>query len=439
MRRERRGILVLASLVSAIAVLATGCSSGGGATPQSQAEFAPAKEGEKVELTVWFGREDFIPDDAFASFMEEYPHITVKTDVVPIEQIATNFIRQSKAGNAPDIIQPEAGATASLGLRGLLYDTTPIMEQWKKDDPELYDSLADAAWELASYDDVPHGVTLFHDADWNVYRADVLAELDLDVPKTWDDVLDVAQTITEKTDMYGYGLDGARDRAPERDKAIFAQMGGQWEDGVMQIDSDAGRYWLDFYQELVLREVIDPATIALTWPDYVQNFAEGQHAMGVMSRNVFLENLAPLIEYGEQWAINPVPYVRPGGEDEARLLSRGWPYLVGASTEHPYEAGLLLQYLAADEQALSVAVRYQPTSNSRAMEDAAYLGANPWGADLAEPYGDLAARPKHPNQAAMDEVIRDAMQEALTDPQADVAEMAKKYQKRLNELAAEVG
>ena len=429
----------LAAATAAGITMAALAACSGGPAPTASTEYGPVPDGEQVELTVWFGREDFMADDKFQSFMAEYPHITVKTDVVPVEQIATNFIRQAQAGAAPDVIQPEAGATAALAERGLLYDLTPIIEDWKKADPELYAALAQSSWDQASHKGVFHGVTMFQDTDWNIYRADVLEELGLPVPTTWDEVLDTAEAVTKaKPGMYGYGLDGARDRAPERDKGMFAQMGGQWVDGVMQIDSDAGRYWLTFYQQLMARGVIDPGTIALTWSDYVANFADGQVAMGVMSRNVWLENLAPRITYGEQWKIKTEPYTRPGAEADARFLARGWPFLVSASTKHPYEVGLLLRYLADDEQALSVAVRYQPTTNSRAMENPAYLADNPWGVELAEPTQTLEARPKHANQAALDEVIRDAIQEALSNPTADVAEMSTRYQKRLNEVAAEV-
>jgi hypothetical protein len=40
--------------------------------------------------------------------------------------------------------------------------------------------------------------------------------------------------------------------------------------------------------------------------------------------------------------------------------------------------------------------------------------------------------------AAMDEIIRDAMQEALSDPDADVTEMSERYQTELDAAAAEV-
>lgn len=433
-RSRFMGILGVASITLGLAASAD--ASGG--EQLDRPDFAPAPDGEDVEITIWFGREDFLPDDAFESFMEQYPHITVKTDVVPLEEIPTNFIRQFEAGDAPDIIQPADSAVPALAVRGMLYDSTPIIEEWANTNPDLYGVMSTSAWDVSAYEGTPYGLTLHLAADWNVFRPDVLADLGLEEPETWDDVLDVAEAITEQTDMYGYGLDASRSRSPDRDKSIFAQMGGQWVDGVMQIDSEAGHYWLNFYQELAAREVIDPATIALDFPDYVQNFADGRHAMGVMSQNVYLEDLEPMMTYGEQWLVRTTPYTRPGGEAEARYLARGWPYLVSAETEHPYEVGLVLQYLATDEQALSVAIRYQPASNTRVMASEEYLTQNPWGEDLVEPSNNLAVRPTHVQQAAMDEVIRDAMQDALSYPDTDVAEMAARYQAELDALAAEV-
>jgi hypothetical protein len=67
---------------------------------------------------------------------------------------------------------------------------------------------------------------------------------------------------------------------------------------------------------------------------------------------------------------------------------------------------------------------------------AATSAASRWS--LLEPWENLAVRPFHPNQVAMDEVIRDAMQEALRDPEADVQEMASRYQQQLDDLADEI-
>ena len=428
--------------VAGVAVLALGLAACGSDAEEGgdQAALAvePAGEDEQVELTVWFGRAEFIPDDAFETFHDEHPNIRVNADVIPLEQIPADFIRVQDAGNTPDIIQPDSGDVGILSLRGLLLDITEILEIWEEEDPDLYNAMTDTAWDLASYQGVPYGLALHHGVYWANYRPDVLDDLGLDVPTTWDEVLEVGKVISEETDMYGYTLNASRDQTPEWDKAIFAQMGGQWVDGVMQIDSEVGHYWLNWYQRAMEDGVIDPDTIAYAWPDLIRNFSQGQAAMAIISRNVFVQDIAPDLDYGTEWLIRPEPWVKPGSEDDARYITQGWPYFVSAATEHPYEVGLVLRYLADDEQAFSVAERYQPVSNSRVMGSAEYLEGAPWGEDMLEPWDNLEVRPFHPNQAAMDEVIRDAMQEALTDTTADVEEMAARYQQQLDDLADEI-
>ncbi len=427
-----RGTLVLTFLLSMVGVMVF---AGGAQEEPDERPFGPAPDGEEVEITVWFGRQEFIPDDAFASFREQYPHIQVNADVVPLEQIPAAFIRDFDAGAAPDIIQPEAG-NADLAIRGTLYDATPILEAWERENPDLYNAMTPTAWEMASHDGTPHGLALHHGVYWNLYRKDVLEELGLDVPTTWEDVLDVGEVISRETDMYGFVLNASPEQTPEWMKNHFAQMGGQWVDGVMQLDSEAGHYLLNWYQRAMQRGVISPDTIAYSWPDMIRFFAQGEAAMATISRNVFVPEIKPVLEYGTEWEINTNPYVRPGGENEARWITNGWPYLVSSATQYPYEVGLVLQYLADDPQAYSVARRYQPVSNARVMSSPEYVAELPWGETLVEPWGGLEVRPYHLNRAVMDEILRDAQHEALNNPDADVAEMAARFQAMLDEAAA---
>lgn len=431
---KRLGVCVLLLLMISVPVFA----GGGREQVREEAVFQPAPEGERVEITIWFGRDAFIPPDAFKSFMEKHPNIVVHVDVVPLEQIPAAFIRDFQAGVAPDIIQPDAGDAANLSTRGMLYDITPILEYWEENNPDLFNVMTPTAWEMASYQGVPHGLALHHGVYWNLYRKDVFEELGLDIPTTWEDVLDVGQIISEETDMYGFILNASRDQTPEWMKNHFAQMGGQWVDGVPQLDSEAGHYLLNWYQRAVKRGVIDPDTIAFSWPDMINFFAQGTGAMATISRNVFVNAIEPFIQYCDHWGLIVEPYVRPGGEADARWITNGWPYFVSSATRYPYEVGLVLQYLADDPQSLEVALDYQPASNSRVMSSDEYFAQIPWGEILVEPWGELEVRPYHINQAAMDSLLRDAQHEALRNPDADAREIARKYQARMDEAAAAV-
>lgn len=326
---------------------------------------------------------------------------------------------------------------AALSIRGMLYDTTAMQADWKQADPDLYNAMAPMAWEMASHDGKPHGLALYQGVFWNVYRTDQLAKAGVKVPETWEDVLNVAKTVKDKTGLWAFGINGSRDQTPEWDKQLFAQMGGEWKDGVMQIDSEAGHYWLNWYQRAVKMGVISPDSVAYTWSDLIRNFAQDKTAMAQISSNVYTKDVVPELTYGTQFDVKPKPITRPGGEAQARYISSGWPFLVSSQTKHPYEAGLLLRYLADDEQAKSVSIRYQPTTNTRVMTSPDYLKKNPWEAKLVDTWKKVELRPFHAAQSQMNGVIRDAMQEALANPDANVAEMAKKYQKALDDLAAQ--
>lgn len=412
------------------------------AVTPAQADYtaACANEIDSAEVQIWFGRDGFIPDDAFETFRERYPQIEVRVDAIPLEQQPADFVRKFGSGDSPDIIQPEFSEIGVLARRGMLMDVTPILEEWQSSNPDLYEAMTPTAWEMASFEGTPHGLALHHGVYWNVYRADVLEELGLELPQTWDDVLTVGQAISEAKDaegggMYGYTLNASASQTPEWSKSRFAQMGGEWVDGVMQIDSEAGHYWLEWHQRAVKMGVVSPNTIAFEWPDVVSNFRGEKAAMAQMSRNAFPTDLAPYLEYGAKWEINPAPYAMPGHEDAARYVTNGWPYVVSAEAQSPCAVGLVLQYLADDPQSLSEAVRYQPVSNGRVLASAEYLEVAPWGEVMVEPWGELEVLPYHANQVAMNRVIREAMQDAILNPDKDVAEMAAEYQEKLDELA----
>lgn len=189
--------------------------------------------GTPVDVRIWFGREQFMPDDRFRSF-----HAA----------------------------------------------------------PDLFDVMTDTAWDMASFEGTRHGLALHHGVFWNVYRQDAFDELGLALPKTWDEVLDAAVAISEArraSGMYGYTLNASNAQPPVFDRSRFAQMSGQWVDGVMQIDSPAGHYWLHWMQRAVRRGAVSPNTIAFDWQDVITNFRNGLAGMATISRNLHPIDIAP--------------------------------------------------------------------------------------------------------------------------------------------------
>ena len=384
-----------------------------------------------VEITMWFGRQDFIPADAFETFHAEHPNIRVTWDVIPLEEAPTEFIRNFRAGRAPDLWQVGADRVGSLAPQGLLQDMSEPFARWQEEDPDSYNDMAPVAFGIASYEGVPYGLGLHVGPYWYVYRKDLFEEAGIPVPQTWDDVLEAGRQL-RTADRIGFSLIGSRAHDPMWFQAKFMAMGGEWVDGIPQLDSEAGIYLLNFHQELMRDNIAHPETLSWNSGEMRAAFIGGNAAQAPIGDNIFT-TINSSLAWDDQWAATVLP-PRPGAEDANRQMAPSWPYFVSANTEHPYEASLVLRYLARADIVQEVALRYQPTTVGSVMSDPEYTEAKPWASQFAEPFANLVPLPAHPRQPQIYELLLDAMQEALQNPNADPAVIAANYQARLDAL-----
>lgn len=391
----------------------------------------PEREDGVVELTVWFGRNDFIPDDRFASFHERHPNIRVNVDVVPLEDALEQASMAASAGQAPDILQIDSRRLAPLAEAGMLRDISDVLAAWRSEDPETYNAISGTGWEHAIHKGVPHGVALSAGPFNHVYRIDWMEEAGLDIPQTWEEVLDVARALNEGENRRGYALRGPTSSVWFH--SHFQAMGGQFdENGVIQLDSEAGIYALAFYQTLVREELLSEDVLAWGSGDMRAAFITGRAAQAPIGTNIF-PDIQEELAYGVDWGATPPPY-REGARDEWQYSSLGWPHLVMRDTNHPEEVGLVLRYLAEHDNAMSVAVRYQPTTVLSVYEDPAFIQANPWAEEFIAPFDTMVRVPSHERHEDMNDLIQDAMGEVMSDTRVDPADVAAKYQARLDAL-----
>jgi len=327
--------------------------------PDHEAE--AADDAEEVVVNVWFGRDNWIPTDKFETLRQRYPHITVNTDIIPLEDATTEYLRAHGAGQAPDIVSVESTERVPLARAGTLRDMTDMFDRWREEDPELYDTLQDIAWEDGSWDGVPYGVALSSQTAWYAYRVDLFEGAGLDPPKTFDDVLDAARMLSEP------GLNGlcivlSRRRGTRAELfQHFMAMGGQFEDGIPVLDSDAGHALVDFLQTLTREGLITEESYAWGSGDMRGAFISGNCAMAEGSPNV-LPTWAEDQPWREFWDVVPTPHRADAPETFQQAIA-SWGWYVNSETEHPYEASLVLRYLAEPEFLGEVHRRYVPTSS----------------------------------------------------------------------------
>ena len=384
-----------------------------------------------TEITVWFGRENFIPADKFESFHAENPDIRVSTDVVPLEQSVADTIRAAQANRAPDIVQTPADGLAPLVAQGAVQPIDDLLEQWKQNDPASYNDLSPTAWEMASLEGKTYGVTLFAGPFWYTYRSDWLQEAGKDVPKTWDEVLEFARYARDQGHI-GYSVIGSRAHDPVWFLATFMAMGGEFENGVPQLDSEAGRYLISFYQTLVREKLVSPDVLAWDSGAMRAAFINGEAAQAMIGDNIY-NTINETLTWGQQWN-GSAPPSRPGAEDAKRTMTLGWPFLVTDDVENREAVIKVLQYLAKSENVAEVSARYQPGTVLSVFGSESYNKTKPWAAQFAPEFGKLTPLPTHPRQSQIYQILLDAMQAALQNPDADPVTITAEHQQKIAEL-----
>ncbi|WP_416150124.1 ABC transporter substrate-binding protein [Salipaludibacillus sp. HK11] len=435
------GIMIL--LLSAILVGCGGTENTGGPDNVDENENTGENDGNEVSegddedkvVSIWFGREQFIPDDQFDKFHEENPGITVEWDVIPLEQAVADYLRNHNAGNAPDMVQIFHEYSQTLAVQEAALDMTPYYEQWEEEDPDSYNNLMSQAFDIPSYEGRPYGLAVHAAPYWMAYRKDWFEEAGIAEPESWDDVLDAARTLKDdghlSNQQYGFVTPGDRTTPPLWFSSMFMSMGGQYSDtGLPVVDSDAGEYIVDFHQTLV-REGLTSNEV-LSWDSGAMrgSFMSGNAAMIPEAFNMFAA-FQDELEYGTEWEGMVQPH-RPGGEDDFRVNMFSWPLIVNSDTEHPEEVVKVLQYLTDTEIVRDVAMGYQPTTNAEVMEE--YFEVNEWSHGFEEAFASGVVLPSHLRQPEVYDILGEMVQEALSNYDSDPSEIVQEYQEKLNEL-----
>jgi raffinose/stachyose/melibiose transport system substrate-binding protein len=321
--------------------LLAGCSSNSSNTESADG---------KVELT-FFHR---WPNEPYKSYYKEIidefekqnPDIKVK------EITALNDDYKQKANvilgndNPPDIFFSWVGEYGEKFIRdGIALDITDYMEQDKK----WSDQLIASQVEQFKKDDKVYGVPLFTDSKLFFYNKDLFKELNIEAPTTWEEFIQVLETIkkTETTPLL------LGNKSP-------------WA---------AAHYITALNQRTVPQEVLEKdfsyQGAELTDPGYVESleklqellpyFNENPNALGhEEARNLFLGGKAGImfletmeIEYMDdaqfKWDTFKLPAIEGAKGDQEGLIGAPEGFMVSKASKHPEEAIKFLKFLTSKE------------------------------------------------------------------------------------------
>lgn len=336
----RYGGLGLAG-VGLLGTAACGGSGGGSGTGGS------GSSGLSGSIEVWImqpGSEELqgLLDGFARDFEEENSGTTVNLQFVPWGNAHDQFVTAIGGGQVPDVAEMGTTWTPEFGALGAF----TAQEESDFDADKYVSSLT----ESGTIDGAVYGLPWYGGARSLIYRADILDELGLEAPGTWDQVAEVGEAIKSETEMFPFGLAGNYRHlflpmVWQFGGEIATQSDGSWKS---QMASSEAVEAFSFYGDLFREREFSPSS-ALNW-DSVElrgAFENGDVAMivsGGWDVPSILEN-APDLEGKLGTALNPEG---PGGGRDA--FAGGSHLVVFEGSQNKEVANAFARFMLAPER-----------------------------------------------------------------------------------------
>jgi ABC-type glycerol-3-phosphate transport system substrate-binding protein len=401
-------------------------------------------DSDQITLTMWVAREQYLPTDEFYDALKEkYPNITLKTELQADDALFSQMQRMVAAGqDLPDLVQVDSFFAAPMVDTGVAIDMTDLVTRWEEEDPELFALQSPAVFYKD--DDKIVGLGTTGTADVIYYRADWLKEAGYEAPlASWDEVLEALRAIKEKhPDIVPWAMIGTRGEGVNYLLTQMMASGVEFDGAVPQLDTEAGRYVIEFYQTLINDGL---ATIeALGWGENESRGAwiGGRAAMtldGIRSSN----DLGDAIQEGvgishpDGWSMMLPPLSRTGEPEAGVHTTATRTFHITSSSEHPYEASLVLREMTETDLALAAAQAGAIYLQKDVLASPDFRKVYPYLADdQIDAIANGATFPASSTFFAVVEVLERMIQDILLNPDESSQVLAQKWQEELDAAAA---
>ncbi|MDQ6422985.1 extracellular solute-binding protein [Paenibacillus sp. LHD-117] len=286
---KRRTLLTLLSLILLVSVLsACGSNNGNSSNTGGQESSTPSantgdkkEQPEPVTLTIWVTSRE--QDDFGAQmekeFLDSHPHITLNK-VVKEGDPGNEFYQAVAAGNAPDFVSVSFTMMDKYMKAGILEPLNNYVDNWDE-----WSNFNKTYVDMFTVDGkvmgVPNGVSpMLFGYNKALFEKAGITEL----PKTWDEALEVAKKINDPSSQ----VSGYSTLAAEWTEWFFQyyvwQAGGdltkQNADGTaeMTFTDPAVIKAAEFYKQLRADKVLQ-SDLTLKFDNLIEKFAQGKIGM----------------------------------------------------------------------------------------------------------------------------------------------------------------
>ncbi|MDF2538663.1 MAG: transporter, substrate-binding protein [Herbinix sp.] len=395
-------------------------------------------------LNIWVRRAsthvDLMQKMADTEFTPKYG-IKVKINVMPDQN---KLVLASAAGDTPDMaLGLDSHIPFELASRGTLYDLTQFDDFW-----DIQGRFVPGASVSYIYNEGMYGIPETMDFHTIIYRTDILDEIGLTPPNTWQDVTDMLPTLQR------YGMNFYHN--------IAGGVGYKWyHQTTSLIFQNNGR----LYSEDGLRTAIDQPDavkgiqalgdlfIAYSLPkevvSFFNSFKSGIYPVGIVSLAdyILFKNGAP--ELDGQWALAPYPGTVQADDSISRwYIANGNAGVIFKDTDKAEEAWEFMKWWTDYETQVNYTYTLQSTygkafvwlsSNVDAIVDSPFEQADKQV--IVEQIKWLRDTPRTPGQYLLERSISDIWNDMINNgTSAQVAiderviDINREIKKKMNEL-----
>lgn len=294
------------------------------------------QESQKVELEqkgpsdvlMWSymgGEEGKILSQVIQEYNSMQNNYKVEVEYVPFGDMKKKYSMGMVADELPDIgtiDNPDMAAFASMGL---FADITKQVTAWGETDKYFEGPLKSAMLEGKYY-----GLPLTSNCLAMFYNKKVFEDMNLNVPTTWDELIEVGQKI-KTNNMYPLALS-----AVKTEEGVFQYLPWYLSTGatVENPDSPESIKALKFFGEMLDKGIISPEVISWNQSDVYRQFASGKAAMMINGPwNISaVQKDAPNLDFGIALVPRDVKYASVLGGENFGIIKDGnvdgaWDFL----------------------------------------------------------------------------------------------------------------
>jgi len=305
-------------------------------------------QGNSISVYYWAEtNDDFQP--VIDLFTEE-TGIAVNYEVAPADYLTHQQLvstRLASSDTSVDAYHLDDFQVAIYGAAGWLTPLDGIVEQGGID---LTDFPQTLLTDVSSWDGVLYRIPWGNDTEIFMYRTDWFEEAGVEIPTTWDELIEVAKTLTTE-DRWGLAISAKNNGVLGNDIQHWTNQAGG---AINRLDHPGSREALALYKALYTEHMVTPPSAPQEdYTSVYQAFLDNKYAMWWVWDG-FLGGMRTSEDF---WKDQVSAFIPPKGPENNQTTTAAWGWGVNGFSEKQDLAAQWIEFIARPDVMKMMIVR----------------------------------------------------------------------------------